>query len=158
VVVAAGSWGYSVGRMSLYRSPPARPRWAIACGYEGGPPIARGASSTRRFVAIFWTSLNLVLIMAAGFLAYWSSVMVLVDGGFFSARAWIPAAAIRGGTCAAAGLILAIALYPANVAIFRWIYRPERTREPQRLAQAMVALVVFATIVGLAQSVAAHQG
>lgn len=141
--------------MTPYRNAPA-PRWPIAPGYEGGPPVERKGSSTRRFVAILWTSLNLVGIAAASLAAYLASVTMVVNGGVFSMEAWLPAAGARGGTCVAGAVALAIGFFPANLAIFRWIYRPERSREPQRMALALVALVAVASAVGLAQSAAAH--
>jgi hypothetical protein len=141
--------------MTPYRTPPA-PQWPIAPSYEGGPPVERKGSSTRRFVAILWTSLNFVAIAVASLAAYLASVTMLVDGGIFSVEAWLPAAGARGGTCVAAAALLAIGLFPANFAIFRWIYRPERSQEPQRLALMLVALVAVASMVGLAQSAAAH--
>jgi hypothetical protein len=143
--------------MTPYRKPAARPpRWAIALGYEGGPPIDRGGSSTRRFLAILWTSVNLVAIAVASIAAYIASVSLLVDGGLFSARTWFPAAALRGGACVALALGLAIGLYPVNAIIFRWIYRPERARQPGRLFRSLVLLVAVASLIGLAQSAAAH--
>ena len=144
--------------MTPYRNPPGdqAPQWPIAPGYDGGPPVERKGSSTRRFVAILWTSLNLVGIAAASLAAYLAGVTMLVDGGIFSMEAWLPAAGARGGACVAGAVLLAIGLFPANFAIFRWIYRPERSREPQRLALTLVVLVAVASVVGLAQSAAAH--
>lgn len=116
----------------------------------------RGARTTRRFLAILWTSVNLVAIASAAIAAYLSSVTLLVDGGLFSARAWLPEAALRGGACVAIALVLAIGLYPVNTVFYRWIYRPERVREPGRLFRSLMVIVAVATLIGLAQSAAAH--